>query len=146
MTISTNISDPSRFDQTPDFRHIITLAREANISLEVCGRCTNSFADPHGRRVHIPPPDGSDEAYAVALHELGHLLDPQGVQLSQDQMMGVKLGLTHDPEDTLAVYSEELAAWDWARRHAQRWTPEMEYRAQEGLSSYRAGLDFGEAA
>lgn len=130
MTMTANCN-PARFEKSADCLHLVALAKKADVSLFVCDQCDNSYANPITRRVHIPPPDGRDEAYAVALHELGHILDPRGYQ--RPRVPGVPV-----PPDV--QYEEELAAWDWARRNATRWTEAMEYIAQLALFTYRTGL------
>lgn len=61
--------------------------------------------------------------YAVALHEMGHLVSPTGVLLGVLRTPAVRL-------------DEEQAAWEWARHHALDWDDVMESVAQFGLRSY----------
>jgi hypothetical protein len=114
---------------TPNFLHLFALASEADISLKVCDRCDPraSWACPLLRLVHIAPPD-TDEAYAIALHELGHLCHPDGNQTG--------ILRSKDPAVKLA---EEQAAWTWAKEHALRWTPAMEDVLHWGIASYHEG-------
>ena len=58
----------------------------------------------------------SSRAYAVALHEIGHILGRY--QLSR------------------ATLVRERHAWDWARRNGLRWTPEMRRHADRCLEHY----------
>ena len=58
----------------------------------------------------------SPRAYAVALHEIGHILGRY--QLSR------------------ATLVRERHAWDWARRNGLRWTPEMRRHADRCLEHY----------
>jgi hypothetical protein len=56
----------------------------------------------------------SDITYAVALHEIGHILGEQkGKRLDQ-----------------------EIDAWEWAERHAIVWTPAMQVKRDRCLASY----------
>jgi hypothetical protein len=59
-------------------------------------------------------PIKSEAAYAVALHEIGHL----------------RQGLGED------VLLDERRAWDWARDNALIWTPTMEREAKRSMASY----------
>src|SRR6516165_12497804 len=61
-------------------------------------------------------PVRSPRAYAVALHEIGHILGRY--QLSR------------------ATLVRERHAWDWARRNGLRWTPEMRRHADRCLEHY----------
>jgi hypothetical protein len=61
-------------------------------------------------------PIKSEAAYAVALHEIGHLR--QG--LCEDELL------------------DERRAWDWARDNALIWTPTMEREAERSMGSYEA--------
>lgn len=54
--------------------------------------------------------------YALALHELGHLVGPQG---------------THR-------ITKELEAWEWARANAMEWTKPMASKAHDCLMTYKA--------
>jgi hypothetical protein len=64
-------------------------------------------------------PIKSEAAYAVALHEIGHLR--QG--LCEDELLN------------------ERRAWDWARDNALIWTPTMERAAEYCMRSYEAEGD-----
>ena len=61
-------------------------------------------------------PIKSEAAYAVALHEIGHLRQGPG-------------------EDVLL---DERRAWDWARDNALIWTSTMEREAERCMTSYEA--------
>ena len=63
--------------------------------------------------------------YAVALHELGHVVSPLG---------NVRALTAGDPANLSR--DEEDAAWAWARHHALEWTPDMEALAQWAEGSY----------
>jgi len=73
-------------------------------------------------------PITDETTYAVALHELGHLIAPGGAV--RDSSTRGNLGLT---------LHEEEAAWAWARYIALEWTPVMEQCvAAWALSTYQA--------
>jgi hypothetical protein len=71
-----------------------------------------------------------ETTYAVALHELGHLISPTGAL--HDGGPRASHGLT---------LHEEESAWTWARHYALDWTPAMEYVAQWALSTYTQRTD-----
>lgn len=60
----------------------------------------------------------SDVTYALALHELGHILEPRGHR-------GPRL-------------DREVAAWQWAKANAKEWTDKMDAYMQKALRSYLA--------
>jgi len=66
--------------------------------------------------------------YAIALHELGHLIAPSGAL----RVAGVSGNLDNLRRD------EEDAAWAWARQHALEWTADMDALAQWAEGTYRA--------
>lgn len=59
-------------------------------------------------------PIKSDATYAIAMHEIGHVLGPQ--------MRG--------------RLNREVMAWQWARACALRWSPSMSAVMQRSLGSY----------
>ena len=56
----------------------------------------------------------SEAAYAVALHEIGH----------------IRQGLCED------LLVEERRAWEWAKANALVWTPTMQRKAEQSMGSY----------
>jgi hypothetical protein len=68
------------------------------------------------RRIRISPVK-SAVTYAVALHEIGHLLGPR--------QSGLRL-------------EQEVGAWEWAQANAVEWTPAMCTTLRRALSSYIA--------
>ena len=79
-------------------------------------------------------PIEDETGYAVALHEIGHVLAPLG-SLVHERMRASSAVEEH----TLKLMQEE-AAWEWAEHYALDWTTAMEQVKQFGLSSYHAGL------
>lgn len=67
-----------------------------------------------------------ETTYAVALHELGHLLSPLGLARSA----GVQC------ERGNLQRLEEDAAWTWARHYALEWTPVMDAVASWAEGTY----------
>jgi hypothetical protein len=68
------------------------------------------------RRIRTPRIRG-DLTYATALHEIGHLVNPDAT--SSDLM------------------TREREAWKWARANALKWTRKMERYAAQCLLSYK---------
>lgn len=60
----------------------------------------------------------SDVTYALALHEIGHILEPKAHN-------GTRL-------------DKEVAAWMWAMANAEEWTDKMDAYMRKGLRSYLA--------
>lgn len=81
-------------------------------------------------RTVVVAPIADDTTYAVALHELGHLIAPCG-SLPRRAAQSVA-NLTRD---------EEAAAWEWAEHHALDWTPAMEHVKTLALASYAVLTD-----
>jgi len=74
----------------------------------------SGLADQDLREIHIRPVR-SEVTYAIALHEIGHLLGPWQRSVS---------------------LLEEAGAWYWARKNALQWTPRMEKTLVASLKSY----------
>src|SRR5262245_37862106 len=70
-------------------------------------------ANPESGTVCLNPIN-SESAYAVALHEIGHIR--QG------------------PFEDLMI--EERRAWEWAKANALVWTPTMQRKAEQSMGSY----------
>jgi len=83
-----------------------------------------AFAVPH-RRLVLCATVRERMTYAIALHELGHVVAPLG---------NVRALTAGDPAKLSR--DEEDAAWAWARHHALEWAPEMEALAQWAEGSY----------
>jgi len=74
--------------------------------------------------------------YACCLHEIGHILEPDG---HLRYTIGTRLYLMslHDKWDI--IIKEEEAAWKWARKQALAWTSEMEEFERFCLTTYYEG-------
>jgi hypothetical protein len=79
-------------------------------------------------RVAVCVPIIDETTYAVALHEIGHLVSPTGA-LRAAGVPGAAANLKRDEED---------AAWQWARHYALIWTPLMDSVARWAESTYAA--------
>ena len=85
---------------------------------------------PELRRV-ILPTIADDTSYAIALHEIGHIVAKNG--------HGISKGMSGDLSDPMYVYdllTEEFAAWAWARAQAIDWTVGMEQTEKLAIMSY----------
>jgi hypothetical protein len=76
-------------------------------------RGTSGRAWKKSRKVRLSP-IATGISYAVALHEIGHIVGKQP-----------KLRL-----------DREIAAWEWAKENAQEWTEVMENKMNRCLGSY----------
>ena len=94
--------------------HVVNLAADLRIVWSAwCAK-----ADPEIGTVTLRPIK-SEKAYAVALHEIGH----------------IRTGRFDD------VLIEERRAWEWARDNALVWTPTMQRQADSSLGHYEAWTD-----
>ena len=109
-----------------DYRaHAHALAKAFGVELlegsELQSAPEAAFAVPAYRTVVIAPIT-DESTYAIALHELGHLVSPWGT-------LHGSANLSREAED---------AAWAWAKHYALDWTPFMEKVATWARSSYDA--------
>jgi|GEM_PF-1013879 len=105
--------------------HAFALAKAFGVTLlegsELTGAPEAAFAELTTRTVVVARIT-DESTYAIALHELGHVVAPWG-------------GL----HGTLALQREaEDAAWAWAKHYALLWTPFMQRVATWARSSYDA--------
>lgn len=77
----------------------------------------------------IVAPITTEFHYAITMHELGHLIAPNG---SIDGSLDMNM-------------VQETAAWDWAEHYALDWTIEMEAAKVHGLESHRRGTEIQRA-
>src|SRR5262245_8000959 len=96
------------------YRHVLSVwGKDDGIEWEEKYYCVPT-ADHETGTLQLHPIK-SEAAYAVALHEIGHLRQGPG---------------TND------VLLDERRAWDWARENALIWTPTMERTAEQSIRSY----------
>ena len=84
-------------------RHVLDVCQDHDIQI-TWARGSKAWALSGGEEIVIPP-IRSAITYAVALHEIGHVMGRH--QLSRSRIV------------------RERWAWAWARRHAIVWTPAM---------------------
>jgi hypothetical protein len=122
-------------------QHVQQIARENNIRVVIVKGLSDY--DIHGEdsddnslpRTLVTSPITSDRIYAIALHELGHFIDPNG-ELTKGWMVYRSL-FGPDPSEIADMLKEEQASWDWGKTHsAFGWTADMEAVYREGYSSY----------
>lgn len=100
-------------------QHIESLAQQQQIVVYTnrVRRTANAFALREAEEVHTPP-IRSAITYAVALHEIGHILG-------------------RHQQSRHSIVREEWA-WRWARENALVWTAAMERHAADALTYVRA--------
>jgi hypothetical protein len=88
-----------------------------DFNMRWCRRPAQSRAIPEAEEIQIAPIK-SAISYAVALHELGHILG------------------RHQTSKNVIV--RERWAWRWARAHARGWTPTMDAYARRSMQWYES--------
>lgn len=97
-------------------QHFCKLCADEDVDVQWCDRPSEALALSGELEFIRAPRIRSEVAYAVAMHELGHI---KSHSRSNEQT------------------ERERAAWDWARRNALLWTPRMESHAVASLSWYK---------
>jgi hypothetical protein len=96
--------------------HVAMLALEHQVTVtEKTG--TSGRAWGRSRQIRIAPVRGP-VSYAVALHELGHVIAPCASGRRYPRLQ------------------KELRAWLWAREHAIEWTDRMDKEMQRSIGIY----------
>lgn len=95
-------------------------------------KATGTSTAQHGNRiVAVYAPEGwTDSAYAVSLHEIGHIM----TWGTGDD------GLAH-VVGSVARVDDESRAWEWAMAHAAEWLPDMESYRTFALGTYRKAIN-----
>lgn len=88
-------------------------------------------AHPKLRRIVVAEIN-NDTSYALALHEMGHVVSPDGHGKSH----GLCRKCCQDPMYMYDLLTEEFAAWAWAREQAIEWTVGMEQTEKYCIMSY----------
>ena len=90
------------------------------------------LADCTNRQVWLTETPSKGDIYAIALHEIGHICDPQrSYELQQVLYQYYRMGLW-----VREVFDCEHRAWMWARKNALVWTPKMEATALFSVRTY----------
>lgn len=116
-------------------RHAHELANQHGILLmDIEMPWQDSAAEVYSRSIfcaHIV----DETTYAVAMHEIGHLVAKGGI-------IEAVLNLADtNPLKHILKIQEEFAAWEWARAHACEWTIAMENTQQWAFNTYLHGGD-----
>ena len=106
-------------------RHIQHLTAFHQVIVQYCPFFHLAQSLMSERRILIPDVV-DDPSYCVALHELGHVLEP-----TQRRINVVEAWI-----GTPNIHHNEISAWRWAQEHALWWTPEMDAVMQYSLSTY----------
>jgi hypothetical protein len=97
--------------------HVETLCEYQGINITRCARIERARSVREFDEIWIAP-IRSAISYAVALHEIGHILGRH--------------------QSSCKVLVRERWAWQWARQNAQMWTPAMEQHASKSMAWYDA--------
>ena len=81
---------------------------------------------------HYPVRSATD--YAVALHEIGHLVSPRQQPLLASDALALRLAKRRMYSDVYLL--NELDAWRWAREQALYWTAVMRREEHRCLQTY----------
>ena len=100
-------------------RHFLKLCADEEADVQWCDSPSKALALSGELEFIRAPRIKSETAYAVAMHELGH------IKRSNEFSNQIE---------------RERAAWDWARSNALMWTARMEGHAAASLQSYEARL------
>lgn len=95
------------------------------------GTLRSALPKAERRRCVKYKPITDETSYAVAMHELGHCLAPDGMLDYEHRLFRMTLA-----DARLQVHEEE-AAWAWAQYYALQWTPLMNAVKEQALDTYR---------
>jgi len=104
----------SRVSKREMAEHVLRLCEEHSINIE-WSATRKAWAAACFELIHIPPVRSS-ASYAIALHEIGHVLGPH--------------------QRTSVVLTAERGAWRWARRNALVWNDTMDRVMRRCLTFY----------
>lgn len=104
-----------------------------------CGRCKAPLGHHSTCHCIMIAPVTDETAYAVALHELGHILHPTGrVNETDGSPTMRRINEVATLRDMRLQLLEERSAWEWAQHHALDWTVAMQHTMDLSLASYFA--------
>ncbi len=126
-------------------QHLGALVRTHGIAVRMCRADRRQWAERFTRRERVRTGKvgaialhhvqvRSDAGYAVALHEVGHLVSPGQAGPVESDALALTLGRARMLSD--CYLGDELDAWFWARVHALCWTTAMAKQAQRCVRSY----------
>jgi len=128
-------------------QHVTDLCKAFNIVAEVRPDMKPEQASSGHLLGTVPyvkiPPVVDDTSYAVALHEIGHMLAPLGsfrhTEITQKFLQRHPAELARLKRLRL---DEEYAAWEWAKHHALDWTTGMEQVYRYAIGTYESGISY----
>lgn len=131
-----------------DYRtHVEELAQQIKATIYECRVCPpdHAHADRLTRECHVPP-IANEAAYAIALHELGHLandpIPPTHPALVSTSIGGLITELDRvfrmlmESKAPEHIIQTEIEAWQWAKDHALDWSPTMDHIRAVCMASY----------
>jgi hypothetical protein len=131
------LTDIDRYRQ-----HLFQLAHRHHLCLTEAAQHARdeAFADVQNTMVQIFPVT-DDTSYAVALHEMGHIVAKDGHggwRATKHTTVGETIAMLE-----VAAYdrlTEECAAWAWAEAQAVEWTAGMAQTRRYSEGTYHKGL------
>lgn len=109
-------------------RHAYELAAAFDVTLIETDIAPESAAAHAGFRAVVIHPIIDETTYAVALHEIGHLVAPLGALRAMHDV--------RDNDEGNLKRIEEAAAWEWARHYALLWSDVMQHVATWAEGTY----------
>jgi hypothetical protein len=106
---------------------VIETALRHNIRVRPVAMGQGAFAYSSERLIACPPVT-NEFTYAVALHEIGHLVSPDGDSSQYRYVVA---------EKSCVAIGGEVGAWRWAVAHAgNNWSTEMQGRLYDAMKDY----------
>lgn len=123
-----------RVDQAQHARDLAKAFKVAFIEMDIAPEEAGASVKPHGEYLGIVKVGRivDDTTYAVALHEIGHVVAPLGGLVEEKRRLEGSAAMRM----TLIA---ERAAWEWAEHYAADWTVGMEQVKLWALSTYEKG-------
>jgi len=124
---------PTRF-----YKHIIAITESQCIEIQESEK-QNSAAKIEERIILLEDTNISTRrAYAIALHEIGHIVSSSQQDLTKDEECSLATSRMVQQRELIpdTYLQNEVDAWKWARANAVQWSEVMEERAQACLHSY----------
>ena len=117
--------------------HALEIAKAHHIHIhETAINDSESLTNFRLRKIVIPL-IASESVYATAMHELGHLIAPEGISLERRQRVANSINAVwHGRAPIDMMIGEEIAAWTWAKENALLWTSVMQENATRALKTY----------
>jgi hypothetical protein len=111
--------------------HVVDLVVRYGIAVKRRPYGSGGAAYNETREISIPPIT-NESSYCTALHEIGHIVDPDG---DSRQYKHVIMAVGDEPNAMVAP-GGEIGAWIWAYRNALKWTLPMQEQMCRSLKYY----------